>query len=109
MAIRHASVRDYIFQSYEYVSDKKAIFGRRLVYKDFKWSDTFLKHQSLEDTYIIIFGPDQDKYLKEFMKLCEKDKVNVLFKSEKAMNYNYNNDDPRNTLVIFELEQLLQV
>ena len=51
-----------------------------------------------EDTYLVIFGPDQeadkDKFEQEYAK-------HIIFKSKKACNINYKNG-PRNTLFIFE-------
>jgi hypothetical protein len=51
-----------------------------------------------EDTYLVIFGPDQeaakDKFEQEYAD-------HIIFKSKKACNSNYKNG-PRNTLFIFE-------
>jgi hypothetical protein len=95
MAIRHTSVRDYISYSYDH---------RKGVYTINDWSATFHERQNKEDTYIIIFGPNVDSLITAFEELCAKSGIKILFKSQKAYNYNYDYPDPRNTLIIFEFE-----
>lgn len=51
-----------------------------------------------EDTYLVIFGPDQTLDMEKFE---EKYIDHIIFKSKKACNRNYKNG-PRNTLFIFE-------
>ena len=51
-----------------------------------------------EDTYVAIFNPYQDEFLKRIKTLKS---INILFVSEKAQNKSYT-PGPRNTLVIFE-------
>jgi hypothetical protein len=51
-----------------------------------------------EDTYLVIFGPDQTLDMEKFE---EKYADHIIFKSKKACNTNYKNG-PRNTLFIFE-------
>lgn len=108
MAIRHAGVDDYVLNRVTYEKIPGKMYGGKPIHHPTEWCSAFLANQSLDDTYIIIFGPLQDEYLEGFERLAEKHGVKILFKSEKAYNYNYNGY-ARNTLVIFELEQLLQV
>jgi len=51
-----------------------------------------------EDTYLVIFGPDQEADKDKFE---QKYAEHIIFKSKKACNVNYKNG-PRNTLFIFE-------
>lgn len=106
MAIRHSCVTNYLKSIYV---DKRRPGGRWADWhtSGVEWNPTFAQnHSSVDDTYIIIFGPSQHKELEFFMEFVKTQPVKILFKSEKAYNYN-SNDDPRNTLVIFELEKPL--
>lgn len=60
---------------------------------------------SLDDTYILIFGPEQDREKEAFLKNF---KGKLLYVGEKAYNANYPRDvnDKRNTIVVFELLSL---
>jgi len=51
-----------------------------------------------EDTYLVIFGPDQET---DMCKFEHEYAQHIIFKSKKACNSNYKNG-PRNTLFIFE-------
>lgn len=51
-----------------------------------------------EDTYLVIFGPDQ---VSDMAKFETKYADHIIFKSKRACNTNYKNG-PRNTLFIFE-------
>ena len=53
------------------------------------------------NTYMIVFGPDQDKQLNFFNKRI-KDKYNILYEAPRAYNKRYPLSGPRNTLFIFE-------
>lgn len=51
-----------------------------------------------EDTYLVIFGPNQEA---DMCKFEHEYAQHIIFKSKKACNVNYKNG-PRNTLFIFE-------
>lgn len=53
-----------------------------------------------KDTYMIVFGPDQDNHLKLFNSI--KSKYNILYEAPRAYNKRYPTSGPRNTLFIFE-------
>jgi hypothetical protein len=57
-----------------------------------------------EDTYMLIFGPDQEVLIPKFEKLLKENKGHIIFKSEKARNTNYPDGGNRNTLVVFEFD-----
>lgn len=56
-----------------------------------------------EHTYVLVFGLSNEEQLKV---LKESDKVKILYESPKAVNkVTGHGDRPRNTLVIFELNE----
>jgi len=83
-----------------YVSD---VIGMQWTYenKRYEYNHCRLRDYSEENTYVIIFGPDQGRHLEEFRKHYSKD---IIFEGKKACNRNYKTG-PRNTLIIFEKQK----
>lgn len=54
-------------------------------------------------TYMVVFGPHQHNAEEKFVNDYGK---HIIFKSKKACNKNYKNG-PRNTLYIFELNEMI--
>ena len=72
--------------------------GRRYYdYQSHSYKDRIFTMKD-EDTYLVIFGPDQPVAMANFE---EEYADHIIFKSKKACNVNYKNG-PRNTLFIFE-------
>ena len=69
--------------------------GERIPAKNLKPDDAFF---SKENTYHIIFGPNQEKYKKQF-EVDFKDKI--IFAGSRARNQNYLETGPRNWYFIF--------
>lgn len=88
MALVSLYVGDVIRFTYSYSTDK---------YENLN----VLRNYNEEDTYVIIFGPDQELHLEEFRKHYGKD---IIFEGKKACNSNYKTG-PRNTLIIFEKQK----
>lgn len=53
-----------------------------------------------ENTYMFVFGPDQERHYSFFQNIMAKD-YNILYEAPRAFNKRYNTG-PRNTLIIFE-------
>lgn len=71
-----------------------------------KWGGTFVLEPDVlnkykDDTFILIFSPGTDDRLKEFLKL--KDKFKILFMNKKKAINTIHGINPRNTVVVFEL------
>ena len=78
---RHASLNDY--------------FG----YEAFK--------PDIKDTYMLIFGPgDEEVYEKRYRNMLAKYNGKEIYRSPTAVNFNYDHDEARNTLVIFEFDEV---
>lgn len=78
---RHASLGDY--------------FG----YNDFK--------PNTKDTYMLIFGPkDEEVFGERYRKLLAEHNGKEIYRSPEAVNFNYEHDEARNTLVIFEFDEV---
>lgn len=69
--------------------------------KRYEWNYNKLSNYSEENTYVIIFGPNQTEHLEKFRKHYSKD---IIFEGKKACNRNYRTG-PRNTLIIFEKQK----
>lgn len=90
MAIRHSYVNDYV--SWRWAGKGSILY----------FQDSFKPNQ--EDTYIIIFGPDQDNMLNWFRDNISTIGGKIIYESPKAHNYNHPNSAARNTMIIFEFE-----
>lgn len=68
-----------------------------------KWKrrwESFVKNKTLEGfTGVVIFGPNQEDFLKIFLN---SNVYKILFQSKKCVNPNYRSSPGRNTIVIFE-------
>ena len=65
---------------------------------DYQKSDYFKPNN--KDTYMVVFGPGQERQFNFFQKELAKD-YNILYEAPKAFNKRYRTG-PRNTLIIFE-------
>jgi hypothetical protein len=66
------------------------------------WAHNFVKNNV--DTYCLIFGPAQHDCLHNVIELINSSNGKVLYQSPRAINYNYDYDIDRNTLLIFEFD-----
>lgn len=58
-----------------------------------------------KDTYFAIFGPDQQDMIDGAIEAITKNNGVVLFRSKQSINFAYD-DEPRNTLIIFEFNEV---
>ena len=59
------------------------------------------------DTYMLIFGPsDEQVYGLPYRQLLAKYNGKEIYRSKQAVNFNYDHDEGRNTLVIFEFDEV---
>lgn len=61
------------------------------------------------DTYFAIFGPNQIELKPAVFAAIKNRNGRVLYESPQAINRNYDWDDPRNTLIVFEFDEPVQV
>lgn len=60
-----------------------------------------------KDTYMLIFGPyDEQVYSDRYRELLAKYNGKEIYRSKQAVNFNYDHDKGRNTLVIFEFDEV---
>lgn len=60
-----------------------------------------------DDTYMLIYGPgDENVYGHLLQEILTKYNGKEIYRSKPAVNFNYDYGDGRNTLVIFEFDEV---
>ena len=93
MTLRHCTTSQIFWREYDY---------RKHKYTNWVFNPKFVP--SKEDTYIAIAGPSQHEWLEEFEKYLPTINGKIVFRSAKALNTNYLDTGPRNTLIVFEFD-----
>lgn len=86
---RHGAIHDYLYT-----------YGPKL-----QWN--IEANLNTKDTYFMIYGPhDKEDFHEQFKQLLAEKNGRILYESPKAVNFNYDFDDGRNTLVVFEFDEV---
>lgn len=89
---RHAGIYDYFS-----FRDERATFKNQVIINS-------------EDTYFLIYGPDDYEKFGERIENAIADRGGkIIYRGPKAINKNYDWDEARNTLIIFEFDEPVQV
>lgn len=93
MTLRTCTTQELCYRDYDY---KTRGYTKWMLHSKFV--------PSKEDTYIAIAGPSQLEWLEEFEKLITPIGGKIIHRSAKAVNTNYPDTGPRNTLIVFEFD-----